>query len=274
MTKKDSGKIPRFVAFTTLTYPENPDWDSVFLRCDTLGYPYAYCIHDRDLTGELDKPQEWKADKPHCQSIIRVPNGKTVSAFASKMGIDERWVKGLSSYKDYCRYLNHSDEDSLRDPRKVCYPTDRIMGSMADVVIEEIEHHVTRNQARSMEDDTNILKILDFVEEWDYLPMSTLVRWCCEAGLYSTMRRASGIIRDVVYEHNKSAQHTVAESLLMAKVRILEERVTKSEKELERAYGDFWNRNTNPWTGKTIEEDKQFTNSISEMQRLISEIGA
>ena len=60
----------------------------------------------------------------------------------------------------------------------------------------------------------------------------------------------------------------------MAKVRILEERVTKSEKELEKAYGTFWDRQTNPWTGKTIEEDKQFTNSISEMQKLISEIGA
>lgn len=274
MAKKSSGKIPRYVAFTTLTYPENPDWDSVFLRCDTLGYPYAYCIHDRDLKGDLDKPEEWESDKVHCQSIIRVPNGKTVSAFSAKMGIDERWVKGLSSYKDFCRYINHSDEDSLRDPRKVCYSTDRIMGSMASVVVEEIENHVTRNQARSMEDDTNILKILDFIDEWDYLPMSQLVRWACESGYYSTLRRASGIIRDVVYEHNKSAQHTVAESLLQAKVRILEERVTKSEKELERAYGDLWERNKNPWSDKTVEEDKVFTNSISQMQKLISDIGA
>lgn len=39
MAKKGTGKIPRYVAFTTLTYTENPDWDSVFLRCDTLGYP-------------------------------------------------------------------------------------------------------------------------------------------------------------------------------------------------------------------------------------------
>lgn len=270
--KEGKGRIPRFVAFTTLTYPENPDWNAVFLRCDTLGYPYAYCIHDRDLTGELDKPEEWKPDKPHCQSIIRVPNAKTVSAFAKKMGIEERWVKGLSSYQDYCRYINHSDEDSLKDPRKVCYPTDKIQGSMAEDVIKEIENHVTRNQARSKEDDTNILKILDFIEQFDYLPMTVLIRWCCESGYYSTLRRASGLIRDCVFEHNKSAQSTVQESILNIKVKMLEEKMTKQQKVLEAQYANLWERAKNPFTGKLWEDTPEYKESIAKMNYLLSEI--
>lgn len=270
MGKQSVGKIPRFVAFTTLTYPENPDWDSVFLLCDALGYPYAYCIHDRDLKGDLDKPEEWKPDKVHCQSIIRVPNAKTVSAFSAKMGIDARWVQGLSSYKEFCCYINHSDADSIRDPRKVCYPTDRIKGSLAQAVVSEIENHTGRNMARSKEDDINILEIIKFIEQWDYLPMSTLVRWACETGYYSTLRRASSIVRDILREHNNAAQHTVAESLLQIKVNLLEERVTKQEKELERAYGDLWDRVKNPFNGNAF-DDARFSSSVSEMMRQIDE---
>lgn len=271
MAKKSSGKISRPVAFTTLTYLEHPDWDAVFLKCDKLGFPYAYCVHDRDLTGELDKPEEWRPDKIHCQSIIRVPNGMTVSAFAKKVGIEERWVQGLSSYREFCCYINHSDADSLRDPRKVCYPTDKIKGSLADVVISEIENHTGRNMARSKEDDTNILEIIKFIEQWDYLPMSTLVRWACETGYYSTLRRASSIVRDILREHNQAAQHTVAESLLQIKVNLLEERLTKQEKELERAYGDLWERVKNPFNGKMF-EDNRYSDSVTEMMRQIEEI--
>lgn len=270
--KEKKVKIPRFVAFTTLTYPENPDWDKHFLLCDEIGYPYAYCIHDRDLTGELDKPEEWKPDKPHCQSIIRVPNGMTVSAIAKKLHIDERWVQGLSSYRSFCCYLNHSDSDSLHDPRKVCYPTENIVGSLSEVVIKEIEAHVTRNQARSKEDDVNILAILDFIEQFDYLPMSTLVRWACESGYYSTLRRASGIIRDCVNEHNRSAQSTVQETILGLKVKRLEEKITKQQKALEQQYQDLMGRQINPFTGKLWEETEEFKESIAKMDYMLSEI--
>lgn len=264
----------RYVCFTTLTYPENDGWDEVFKRCDYLGLPYAYAIHDRDFKEVREEREgvesfKWVKDKTHCQSIIRVPNAQTVSAFATKMGIDERWVQGLSSWRDYCLYLVHMDYESMKDPKKTSYDESHLYGSYKDEVIRQIRTNHDRNNGNSREDDNNILSIIDYIESFaSYLPMSTLIRWCSECGYYSSLRRAASLVRQCLQEHNNAQQHTVQESYLMSRVKELERAVSKQNEALERAYGDLWDRQINPFTKEIYWKDGEAIDDPALFQKL------
>lgn len=136
----------RFVSFAVLSYPENSDYKVHIARCKHDGFPYAYIIHDKDAR------EDGTPDKTHCHSLIRVPNGQTLSAFASKFRLEERFVQGISSYKDYALYLVHGDYDS-KLAGKYQYDASLVQGTLAGEVRGIIKRHKEIKQASSKEDD-------------------------------------------------------------------------------------------------------------------------
>ena len=220
MAKKLIRREGSGVSFTTLTYLEDNDWAMPFAVAKYNGFPYAYAIHDKD------------EGKPHCQSIIRVPNHKTISAFSKKFHVAEQHVQILSSWRDFCLYLIHADFDSMLEGKNK-YPDSIISGSMADDVREIIRNHKEDNTGKSKEDDINILKILDFIEGMDYITTKDVIRWCCLNGLYSNLRRSSGLIQSVIREHNENATARYQETLFNARISQFESRLNRVEK-LER----------------------------------------
>lgn len=188
----------RYVAFTTLTYPEDPGYDAHFSRCEWEGWPYVYVIHDSDIK------EDGTPDKPHCQSIIRTPNGMTVTAFAKKMGLEERFVRPLPSWRGYCDYLLHIDSESVA-LRKHRYSVDTVCGSMVSEFRQVVANRRKRSRAESSDDDLNIQIVLRFLSSSEYeISYTDLVAWASAQGLYSCVRRSSYIIGQLLKEHNNS----------------------------------------------------------------------
>lgn len=205
------------VAFTTLTYLEDKDWAMPFAVAKYNGFPYAYAIHDKD------------GGKVHCQSIIRVPNHKTISAFSKKFHVAPEHVQILSSWRDFCLYLIHADFDSMLEGKNL-YPDSIISGSFADEVREVIRNHKEDNQGRSKEDDSQVLKIIEFIESMDYVRTADVVRWCCLNGCYSNLRRSASILNNVIKEHNSNCTQRYQETLFNARIREYENRLERVER--------------------------------------------
>lgn len=233
-------KVARPVAFSVITYLEDNNWGEHFRKCLHDGYPYAYCIHDRD-TKEDGTP-----DKPHCQSLIRIPNGKTVSAFAKAFNLKENLCQGLSSYVSYAVYLVHADFDS-QVAGKFRYDSDEVKGSLREEIIRIIDNSRDIRQAKSKEDDSNIITILNYIESCEYLSVSDLVRWCCASGLYSVFRRAGNIVMSCLREHNKVHYKESPEYYLSKQVETLKSLSDSLLHLTEGLYGDMWERQKNPF---------------------------
>lgn len=191
----------RAVAFTTLTYLE--DRESVehiaALLKDGL-LEVAWAIHDKDT---LD---DGTPAKPHRQTVIHLPNGMTISAFAQKYAIDERKVQVLArgeeveDCKGYFRYLIHADKTS-RNAGKFQYPASAIKGPWANTIRAWLISQ-KKNGFDGKKESEDIQMILDYIEASPILSTAQLIRWAAQSGLYSTVRRAGGFLRDILKEHN------------------------------------------------------------------------
>lgn len=267
----------RFVAFTTLTYLEDSNWDIAFSRCGEHGYPFAYVIHDKDRYLDEDHLPDGKnlgdPEKVHCQSLIRVSNAQSVSAFSKNCGVPERFVQGLNSWRAFCLYLLHRDTESKLKGKHM-YNKSEIHGNYRDEVIGVIENEKVQNYNKSREDENSIMDVINYIESFSCsISTAQLVRWASESGLYSVYRRSAGIISNVLKEHNMSCQHSLQESLWELRLKDMEKRLSDAERELERAYGDLHTRVVNPWTGKCIaDKDIEYTQSIRKLNDGIKNI--
>lgn len=211
-------KEGRGVAFTTLTYLEDSDWAMPFAVAKFNGYPYCYAVHDKD-----------RADKVHCQSIIRVPHPQSISAFAKKFKIAENHVQILSSWREYCLYLIHADFDS-KIMGKFQYPDSILCGNFKEEVQQVIRSHKEDNFGKSKEDDQSILQIIDFIESCEFVSTKEVIRWCCLNGLYSNLRRSAGLIQSVIKEHNNLSAPVIRDTTYNLRINMLEEKLEELEK--------------------------------------------
>lgn len=277
MGKKTASRdLKRFVAFTTKTYLEDHDWDIAIDRCMHRGLPVAYAIHDRDVYLDPDKLPPGKnlgdKEKPHCQTLIRLTNGQTVSAFSKNCGVKESHIQGLDSWRDFAVYLLHRDEDSIR-VGKYQYAYDALHGNYRNECIEVITNRKSNNFNRSREEESRIVDIVNYIESFSCsISTATLVRWASQQGLYSVYRRSAGIVQNVLREHNQSCQMTLQESIWQLKLKDMEKRLSAAESEIERAYSDLYHRVSNPFNGKCVAEKGISEISIRDMKRGIDEI--
>lgn len=243
--------------FMIMTYPDRKDSMAAYEWARDKGYEYVYILHDKDCLEDGSK------EEPHYQGMVRVPNEMSVSAFSKNTGLDKRWIRERNNYKETALYLLHRSKESMEDERKFKYPLEELKGDDRLIVkIKKLLEYTQGNRQKPAgEDDKGILQILDFIESFDYLSTAVLVRWCCENGLYSVYRRAGRIVADCLAEHNRNCQFTLQDTLYQKRLEMLEKRLSEQEKELERAYGDLWERQKNPFTGnialaeKTVDMD-------------------
>ena len=235
--------------FIILSYPE---WDKGPVGeswAKDKGYEYFWILHDKDyLDQELTN-----SEKPHYHCLVRTPNDMTDSAFCKNVGIEERWVRNHNNWKESVLYLLHLSKKSINDKRKYKYPYEALQGdeNCLKKAKKYIESVTGNQQRKSGEDDKGILEIIDFIESVDSsISTAVLTRWCCSHNLYSVFRRSGRIVLDILAEHNNSCQSTVQETIYRIKIEQLEKRMTAQEKELERAYGDLWQRQINPFNGE------------------------
>lgn len=244
-------------------YLEDGGFDEVKGILEKREYPYAYALHDKD-TGD-----NGVLKKPHYHVEVRVPGGMSLSAFKKNVGI--RYAEPLKSWEGYCVYLVHADRES-KQRGKFQYPIDIIKGTMSEEAIKVINKALGNNQKKKSEDDKGIIQILEFIESMDYCTTACLVRWCCQNNLYSVYRRAGRIVADLLAEHNRNCQFTLQDTIYQMKLEAMEKRLTVAEKELERAYGDFTTKVTNPFTGKVIADNDVYEKSLRDMMKGLEEI--
>lgn len=120
--------------FLAVLYPENmrPMWQDEI--GDLLGYPFAYCIHDKDKT------KEGEQRKVHVHMILAFPNTTTIQNamnIFSKLSADGKKalnkIEIASSVVNAYNYLIH-DTESCRKLKKHLYDkTERITGNNFDI---------------------------------------------------------------------------------------------------------------------------------------------
>lgn len=250
-------------SFAMEWYRADSGFEELLKRLDNLGMPYVYALHDKDAK------EDGSIKEAHYHIMVRVPQGMSLSAF--KKNVDIRYAEPLKSWEGYCVYLIHADKES-KSKGKYQYPVDILCGNLREQAIKIINKALGNNQKHKSEDDKGILEILEFIESMDYVTTACLVRWCCQNNLYSVYRRSGRIVSDLLAEHNRNCQFTLQDTLYQMRLEAMEKRLTVAEKELERAYGDFENRITNPFTGKAIVDNDIYQATVREMMKNLDEI--
>lgn len=244
MVKQDKSKSQRLyqrgVSFITLTYPSDDGWDNPQIVADDKGLPCVYIIHDRDKR-QLDDGTVIP-DQVHCHTLIRTNNPMTISAFSKRFHVEDRFVQICSDWREFILYMIHQDYDSRVDPLKSEYPIDRICGNYREPAVKVIERYKSINRGQAVDDAEVIVKILDEVQAYDYLPLAVLIRWCAESGYYSTLKRSSSLVLQVLKDHNSKAEVQQRRSLYQDRIDELSRRLDEAENQLSEFWGDMFQR--------------------------------
>ena len=99
-----------------LLYPEWDNYNDILTK--VLPYPHAYIVHDKDLKETEEKK---KKKKRHTHAYIQFDNARSFQSIAKWLGIEERFVQGISNRNSYLRYLVHLD-----NPEKYQYSWDKV----------------------------------------------------------------------------------------------------------------------------------------------------
>lgn len=188
--------------------------------------------------------------KPHTIILVRMPYSMTISAFASRFGIKERFVqlcgkdKEHKDYKAAMRYLLHRTKASIAEG-KYQYPLESLKGPW-----REHAKKVIGKEEKVKWKDSDITLILDHIDKCEYVSTADLIRWACSHDLYSILRRSLSAIRDCLREHNSI--YLKSDPLVSAQEEIRKLREKQSLLEKKIAYADGYIRKdrkvqTQPW---------------------------
>ena len=159
--------------FTTILYPDAENYDyKEILEFVSVNYAdYAYILHDRDVypadiadssTGEIIHGRG-ELKKPHIHLIFKFKDGRTVSAVAKELGLNDNDIEIIKSWKAQVRYLIHlDDEDKVRynkDDIEANTPIEKFLQT------EKEEPEQLREIVSFLRDKkvTNPYKLLEFV---------------------------------------------------------------------------------------------------------------
>ena len=115
-------------------YPENmrSDWQEVI--GEVLQLPYAYCIHDKDVTGDNEDR------KTHVHILLAYPNTTTYkSALSTFQGLSApgkqafNTCEKVQNVRFYYNYLIHDTDDCKKKHKHLYSPSERICGNNFDI---------------------------------------------------------------------------------------------------------------------------------------------
>lgn len=201
----------RSVNFLTLTYVEDRERIEHLASLVMKGqYKVCWIIHDKDVL------EDGKPDKPHCHTVVHLNNAMTKSSFSQNFSIRERMIqecrKGdeIEDLDTAFLYMIHADKKS-RDKGKHQYDPHLIKGPMADYARQRIKALLNKKKNSEQKEADSFLDIQCYIESSMYVTMTDLSRWAAQNGHWACFRRSSGIIRDIIKEHNAYLDKLAAE---------------------------------------------------------------
>ena len=127
--------------WTAVCYPENMvnDWEEKI--GDILGYPYVYCVHDKDhLAKYQQKDGEEYQRKTHVHIVICYANTTTYNSvltlfnrlsMAGKQCVNT--VQSVNNIRHMYEYLIHNTETAKKQGKYLYNATERISGNNFDI---------------------------------------------------------------------------------------------------------------------------------------------
>lgn len=172
-----------------LLYPEWDNFDNILSKIKK--YPYAYIVHDKDLK-EIEENEEEK--KVHCHAYIQFENARSFKSVAKWLGIEERFVQGISNRNSYLRYLVHMD-----NPEKYQYSFYEVQTEYLDSEIEKA-FSLTAKLSSGYEFKQLFEYIKDSRKVINY---KELASFAISNDIVTYYRQYYNILKDLLIEHNE-----------------------------------------------------------------------
>lgn len=156
--------------FAVELYPEWENVDEILGNILHGAEKYAYITHDKDIK------EDGIPKKPHIHVYVHNENGSTISAYAKRIGIEQRFIQPVNNHKGMLRYLIHID-----DPDKHQYDRSDIHSNF-DL---SFAFRTEKNEGEC------VLELLDFAM------MATrrdTIKYAVQQNLYDVLRRNWNII--------------------------------------------------------------------------------
>ena len=181
-------------------YPDNENHMKALEDLQKQESNFAYILHDKDTwtTEDEKKNPEHKAGelkKAHYHVILKYKNAVFASALSKKYNLESHLIDPVNEPDNYLMYLIHYNA-----PDKYQYSVDDVKGPLKARLNDLVE-------SREKSEGEKVVEILDFIDSQKYLRIKDLVRWSCENGYYSELRRGASLLTTCVYEHNEEYKH-------------------------------------------------------------------
>lgn len=215
--KSDSG-----ISFLCLCYPENDTKQKLIGSALLRGEDCVWSNH----YGEV-------GNKDHTHVIIKVPFAQTISAFSKNHDYPENLIQLCGRDKEHKNikaaivYIVHQDDESILLGKKQ-YTEESYKGPLKNYAVQVLRKYLKMRKR----DDEDITFILDYIDRQEHVSTAQLVRWCCAHNLYSVYRRSSSVVNNCIREHNAILHYSDPDSVLLSRIREIEERQSRSEKSI------------------------------------------
>lgn len=147
---------------------------------------YAYICHDRDFEDD-----EKTLKKIHYHLRLFSENQKTISAWATYLGVKDNDIQILENKKRAIRYLIHYDS-----PKKTQYNIDEVVHN-----IKDIDNYFDDNK---LQEEQQLKYIFDYIDTISgYIYFKEIKSYVLQNNYWSAYRRYYQIIKDIIMEHNR-----------------------------------------------------------------------
>ena len=184
--------------FRLLLYPDDPTHAALMERLNAEGHRYVAILHDKDVwetSGDEDS-EDAEEKKAHWHVVILFKNPVWNTALAKKFGIKQNYIRDCVSQDGAILYLVHHNQ-----PGKFQYPPEEAFGPLKPQLLTLLCDKSESERA---------LMILDMIEDEQCLMGTTdLVRKCCNAGLWSDLRRMGQFAVAILREHNMEVYNSL-----------------------------------------------------------------
>lgn len=158
--------------WTWVGYPESmiEDWEEMIY--EILQLPFAYCIHDKDLT---DQDEEKR--KAHVHIMIAYGNNTTLNSvrnlFAKLRKDHDKekvFVQSVQNVRYMYNYLLHDTDDSRKKKKYQYSPEERVTGNDFDIgMYEQVSKKDKQNNIQTLLKILRVQEITDFATFVDYV---------------------------------------------------------------------------------------------------------
>lgn len=189
-TQEKSQAPPRVQGknFTVLLYPDDPTHPQALAKI-MKKWDYCYILHDKDtIIDDIDEELEQNEKKAHYHVVIMLPSERTVNGLAKELGIEQRFIRKVTSLKAMLLYLVHT---GLYE--KYQYKPNEVHGNRISIFLEAY---------RSIETDTEkLLKVIDIIQNRNCTEFSYTMKLLAFEGYTKFALKHYNLIRDIVQDN-------------------------------------------------------------------------